>query len=392
MGSGGPTGLQNQLARLIPGWVGSIPTRSRQIGWQAPGRGGPSSGACRLSVSLDGVPTSSLPSEAGPGACPSHEDDVSAVSGSVRIQVILNPAASGGRGAGLRAGIEEALSERGVGFSITETEAPGHALHLGRRMSREGMDRILVVGGDGTVHEVANGVLEEETHDPPVLGVVPVGTGNDFFRMVGSARGIRETVRTFLEGEVRRFDVGRVRWGDNATCFVNLLGVGVDVTVLEKREGFTHFRGLPQYLAAFASALASFRPEAYRVVVAGHGKRPETFDRRTILTTVTVGPSIGGGFMVNPTASPFDGLLDLFSVEAVGLGKIVRFVPRVIRGTHGGIREIELRTFARGTIERSDGEPFHFELDGERMPDATSRLEIDVLPGALPVAVAGGRQ
>ena len=313
-------------------------------------------------------------------------DDRIELSSTALLRVILNPAASGGRGARIRREVEAELGARGIPFTLVSTEAPGHAKILAGEAAREGVPRILAVGGDGTIHEVACGLLESGL-DPPPLAVVPVGTGNDFFRMVGALPGLRHAMDTLESGVPQAFDVGRVRFDGGSSYFVNLLGVGVDVEVLRRREKFKKLKGLPQYLAALASALVSFRPQPFRVShwsTEGDGAK-EIIEDRTILMTVTVGPSIGGGFLVSPEASPEDGLLDLFFVEAAGLLKIARYIPKVIRGTFKNVPEIHTGRLIGATVERPDQSPFSFELDGERMPDPVTKLEIEVCPGRLKV-------
>jgi len=308
------------------------------------------------------------------------------VSSTTFVRVVLNPASSGGRGARIREEVEAELAARGIPFNLTPTEAPGHAKVLAGEAAREGAPRVLAVGGDGTIHEVASGLLESGV-EPPPLAVVPVGTGNDFFRMVGAPPGLHHAIDMLESGVVRSFDVGRVHFEGGSSFFVNLLGVGVDVEVLRRREKFRRLRGLPQYLAALASALVSFRPQPFRVShwsAKGDGAK-EIIEDRTILMTVTVGPSIGGGFLVSPEASPEDGLLDLFFVEAASLLKIARYVPKVIRGTFQDVPEIHTGRLVGATVERPDGSPFYFELDGERMPDPVTKLEIEVCPGRLKV-------
>jgi diacylglycerol kinase (ATP) len=289
--------------------------------------------------------------------------------------------------------VEARLAERGTPFTLVATEAPGHARVLAQEAAREGVARLLVVGGDGTIHEVANGLLEDR-QDPLPFAVVPVGTGNDFFRMVGSSPGVPQALDTLETGDVHSFDVGRVRFDSGSSFFVNLLGVGVDVEVLRRRERFERLKGLPQYLAALTSALITFRPEPYRVSHWRDERRVdgETIEDRTVLMTVTVGPSVGGGFLVSPDASPDDGLLDLFFVKALGMVKIARYIPRVIRGTHQNIPELKTGKLIGATVERPDGSPFFFELDGERMPDPVTKLEIEVCPGRLNVLCPGANR
>ena len=305
--------------------------------------------------------------------------------------VILNPAASGGSGARVQPKLEGELTRRNIPFTLLRSEAPGHAEALSREAARDGADLILVVGGDGTIHEVANGILKGETKPPPIA-VVPVGTGNDFYRMVSGSRNIGAALEGLLDGTVRDFDVGRVRFDGADSFFVNLLGVGVDVEVLRRRSDFPRLGGLPQYLAALVSALVTFRPVPVRVSLRGSegGDEAEVIEDGTILMAVTVGPSVGGGFLLSPDASPYDGLLDLFFVKTMGMLKLARYIPKVIRGTHQGVPELLQRRIMAATVRRSDQEPFFFEMDGERMPDSVTSLELEVCPGILPVLVPKG--
>jgi YegS/Rv2252/BmrU family lipid kinase len=305
--------------------------------------------------------------------------------------VILNPAASGGAGAGVQSVIERELARRGFPFELRTTDGPGHALALTEAAIQARAGRILAVGGDGTIHEVANGLLTAN-QPVPALAVVPVGTGNDFFRMLGGPNDPLEALDVLENGAVRTFDVGRVRFGEAEAFFVNLLGVGIDVEVLRRRDRFSGLRGLPQYLAALTSALVTFRPASFRVSfrTGQESRGEEVIEDRTILTAVTVGPSVGGGFLLNPNASPYDGLLDLFFVRPLGILKLARYIPKVIRGTHGSVPELIQETIIGAEIRRSGGEPFFFEMDGECFPEPVTCLELEVCPGTLPVLVPMG--
>jgi len=165
--------------------------------------------------------------------------------------------------------------------------------------------------------------------------------------------------------------------------------VGVDVEILRRRKAFPRLRGLAQYLAATASALTSFQPGGFRILLREEeGLDPEeVVEGRTLLAAVTVGPSVGGGFLLNPTASPFDGVLDLSFVRPLGIVKIARYIPRVIRGTHLDLPELVQREVTHCTIVRQDGGAFFFEMDGEIMQDPVRSLDIEVCRGILPVLV-----
>lgn len=303
--------------------------------------------------------------------------------------VIANPQAGGGQGARIIPELEKSLGARGLDFSVHVTDAPGHARALARA-ARSSAGRVLVAGGDGTIHEVAAGLLSAD--DPaqeggkiPPLSVLPVGTGNDFFRMVRSTETIEDAVAALVEGVPRWFEVGEVTWGGGRHHFVNLLGVGIDVEVLRRRPAFGRLPGLLQYLASFASALTRFEPVPLRVVVGSGDGNSITLEGPALLSAVTVGPSVGGGFVLSPAATPDDGRLDLFHAEPLGLIKVLRYLPGILRGA--GIQRPEI-SLCQGTnvhIERTDGVGLAFELDGELMEASTTPLVIQVRPASLPI-------
>ena len=303
------------------------------------------------------------------------------------VRLIVNPVASGGRGRRAAKQLLRELDARSLPCEARYTEAPGHAAELAAEAREAGARAVVVVGGDGTVHEVAGGLLAAGPGRLPAVCVLPAGTGNDFFRMLGAERGAAAVARILEGGTVRHFDVGRVRWGGGERVFVNVLGVGVDVEVLRCRARFARLRGLAQYLAALLFALATFRPPEVRIEVGG-GDR--TITGRTTLSVITVGPSIGGGFLVNPEARASDGRLDLLHVPALGLLRILALVPRVIRGTHAEVAALTMCRIEEARLGRTDGEPVWFEIDGELSPEPARELRVRVLPGVLPVMVPAG--
>lgn len=301
------------------------------------------------------------------------------------LRVIVNPAAAGGRGRKAARELFGALDARSMAYVARYTETPGHASQLAAEAVSAGAARILVVGGDGTVHEVADGLIGCGAKEPPAVAVFPVGTGNDFYRMVGPDRSVAAVMALLDSGTVQRFDVGRVEWEGGRRTFVNLLGVGIDVEVLHCRGRFSRLPGLLQYLASFLNAMVTFRaPEVLIDTDAGDGQR---ITGATTLTVITVGPSIGGGFMINPEAQATDGELDLFHVGAPGMLPILRLVPRVIRGTHGGSPLLTMHRLSRAVLRRPDGESMWFEIDGELSPEPARELRVEVVPGAFPVLV-----
>jgi diacylglycerol kinase (ATP) len=301
------------------------------------------------------------------------------------LHVLANPNSQSGRGGRILPELEASLRRAGHDVRLHRTTHPGHARSLaaGIAASAEAAP-ILVVGGDGTLHEVANGLRDAGFPDGFPLALLPMGTGNDFHRILRAGSGVAEVVELLDSGVPRRLDLGEVRWDGGDAAFVNLLGVGIDVEVLRRRGAFARFPGLVQYGAALLSALRRFRPVPLRVTRPGVPGEA-SLEAEALLAVATVGPSIGGGFMLSPDARAEDGLLDLFFVEPLSLVQLLRYLPRVVRGTLGTPDRIHRATFGCARFVSTDGRSFPFELDGELMPDATPWLEIDILPGALTV-------
>lgn len=315
--------------------------------------------------------------------------------------VIANPRAGGGQGARIIPKLERALAARGIDFSLHTTNAPGHARELARA-AHVHAGKLLVVGGDGTIHEAAGGLLAaadpsatgaavprpdgagDDVRIPP-LAILPVGTGNDFFRMVRSRGKLEDAVESVAEGVPRWFEVGTVQWGDESRHFVNLLGVGIDVEVLRRRSLFARLPGLLQYLAALGSALTRYEPVPLKVTIGTGEDDSLILEGPVLLSAVTVGPSVGGGFVLSPKASPDDGLLDLFHARPVGWIRVVRYLPGILRGAGIQRPEIALRQGTEIQVERTDGMGLAFELDGELMEPSAAALSIRVLPASLPV-------
>jgi diacylglycerol kinase (ATP) len=301
------------------------------------------------------------------------------------VHVILNPAASNGGGARLAPRLVSRLESRSIPHEIFRSTGAGHVAELARAAAERGASTILVAGGDGTIHDVVHGLLSTSAPPPPVA-ILPVGTGNDFFRMVGKDRGIPAAIDLLEKGRVRWFDVGHATWDSGSRHFVNLLGIGIDVEVLRKRESFQRLPGLAQYLAALLSALVRFRPVPVKVTI----DRGQVIEEDALLCAVTVGPSVGGGFMLAPDALPDDGLLDLCLVGRLSLTQILRYIPRVIRGRHKDLDMVSLVQFRNLRLDAGEGRTFSFELDGELMQEEVSFLEVEMRAGCLPILVPEG--
>jgi diacylglycerol kinase (ATP) len=304
----------------------------------------------------------------------------------VSATVILNPTSGGGAAARVAPEIERELRRRGVEFELVRTCAPGHALELAARAAREHRpDFIVAAGGDGTAHEVANAILASGGH-AVALAVLPIGTGNDFVKVVPGLRPRAAGYDTIAAGHTRVIDAGHVAWGDRSEFFINGMGTGIDVEVVRQIERYRHLPRALVYLVALLKALTSFRAIPIRARANG-----EMIDRKVMMLALGNGRCVGGAFWLTPDASPEDGLLDVCVVDEVrGLG-IARALPRVLRGTHGSLDIVSTRRARAVEIDVPDDRPLYFQLDGELREAGEARcLRVELRPAVLRVASTPG--
>ncbi|MGH7506352.1 MAG: diacylglycerol/lipid kinase family protein, partial [Longimicrobiales bacterium] len=220
------------------------------------------------------------------------------------VRIVLNPTAGRGAGRRLRAEVERELAARGIDVDVHETERPGHAADLAAAAVAAGADVIVAVGGDGTIHEVVNGLMRCPPNARPALGLIPVGTGNDLVKVVAGTRTRAEAYDTIAHGWAVPLDAGRASWAGGEEYFVNAMGTGIDVEVVRQIRGIRNLPGAAVYVLGLAKALVKYRPLRLRVTIDG-----VTLDRRFMMAAVANGCCVGGAFQLCPDASPDDGLL-----------------------------------------------------------------------------------
>lgn len=243
--------------------------------------------------------------------------------------LILNPVAGRGRARKKESDALEALERARIPFELLETEAPGHATELARTAHREGADLIIAAGGDGTVHEVAQGVWGTDA----VLGVIPLGSGNDFAISHGLPRDVDAAVEVLRDGPVRATDVGR--FGD--TAYFNTMGIGFNAEVSAQSRRLKRLRGIPLYLTAVLRSFTSHRSVVMEI------ETPEfRWERLTYLVTIAIGVCEGGGFHLTPDALTDDGLFDVCLVEHLSIPAALRILPRALKGRHTGHEKVTM--------------------------------------------------
>jgi diacylglycerol kinase (ATP) len=283
--------------------------------------------------------------------------------------------------------IETAFRAAGAECRLEATQRRGHGADLAESAVRDGWTTVVAVGGDGIVHEVVNGLMRTASDGASVpLGIIPVGSGNDFIKMLGlPTHSPQEAVSRILNSSPRQVDVGRVSYHETGSgpagvwYFTNGIGVGFDAQVAVNARDVRRLRGVAIYVWALAKTLRHLRSPSIRVVVDGK----VIADQPLVLTTVSNGPCHGGSFWLCPGAKLDDGELDVLVADARSLPAVLRLLPRVVAGKHLGQAGVSLHRGRHVTVHSETRLPIH--ADGEIIADWVTSLEIDVLPGRLTV-------
>lgn len=300
-----------------------------------------------------------------------------------KIKLILNPMADMGNAWRAASDLRPIIEEYG-GADWSGTVYPTHATELARQAGEEGYERVIAIGGDGTVHEVLNGLMQVPADRRPILGVVPLGSGNDFARAVGVPTRAAEALRRALIGDPRPIDLGLVRDDlGRQEYFDNTLGIGFDGVVNLRSHRLPLLRGFLMYfVAVLQTIILNFDPMKLQIET-----EQETIQLPALMLTLCNGPREGGGFLVAPNAKVDDGLLDYVLVSQVSRPMMFRLIPEFMNGTQARFPQVRLGTFRR--LRLTSDRPLYIHADGEVFSGFGTRLhhlEAEVAPAAIRVA------
>ena len=299
-----------------------------------------------------------------------------------KIKVILNPNAGRGYGARLSPRIAECLVERKIDFDLVHTRGPGHAIELAQQASSDGYDTIIAVGGDGTSHEVVNGLMAEANGATVgTLGWVPAGSGNDFAATTGTPADLDAACDLIAQGATRVVDVGHITIdGTIKRYFDNTVGIGFDGLACMETYKHHKLRGMALYLPVVLKTIfLTLRPVRAAITLDDRVLEPS----RLMMGVVANGPREGGSFLVAPNALCNDGLLDIILVEQMSRLRMLSMVPRFMKGSHLSDRLIS-ETRAKHMVIRSE-DPLYVHVDGEVFTEEAHEIELETFPGALRV-------
>ena len=299
-----------------------------------------------------------------------------------KVKIILNPMADMGNAWRVARDLRSIPAQHG-NVTWSGTVYPGHAIELAREASEEGYERIIAMGGDGTVHEVVNGIMQAPEHKRPILGVVPVGSGNDFAHGIGATKKSNEALARALSGEVSTVDLGLMTdGGGRKEYFDNTLGIGFGATVTIRSHRLPLLRGFLMYLTSVIQTIViDHNPIAMQIET-----DTEQWEQKVIYLVLCNGPREGGGFLIAPEAKIDDGILHYAMITDVSRAMMFRILPEVMKGTHGRFKEVKMGTCKKFSIIAD--RPLYIHTDGEIFSGPGTdvrKVSFEILPNALKV-------
>lgn len=299
-----------------------------------------------------------------------------------KILFIVNPTA--GRGKTLKSLpiIESFLKSGKINYDIELTKYPKHATQIASRLQRD-YERIVCIGGDGTLNEVINGL---DKNYKTIVGLLPIGTGNDFAYSLNLSKDIHDNLLlvTSRNANSGNLEYGKVEFWENGSKksqihhFVNAFGVGFDAFVGSLHKNQKFFRGLLSYIIAVFKGLAE-----YRYFYSNGTLDDESFSGKKLLITVAKGKTSGGGFFLTPHADLFDEKLAVCLVDYANKFKFIRSLPLALINKLNLVREVNFLKCTRMEFELN--QPCYIHTDGEILSELANKIKIELLKSSIKV-------
>ena len=311
-----------------------------------------------------------------------------------RTLVIANPASHSGKGAAATNFVERFLNSfesATEGYTIQRTSAMGGARVMAA--AARAYQTVIALGGDGVIHEIVNGLMDIPTKDRPVLGIIPMGTGNDYARTLGLARNAPEAaLGQIMQGPVRAIDLGKV----NDEYFMQTLSFGIDAAIAHDTTARRNQGDTQEGTALFISSSVKLLSKAHKgwhVVAtidtetndktAGKANAETddktngetTLDLREIIFAINIGPTYGAGFKVCPGAIPDDGLFDVcYNTRIPTVPTILRLLSMMRAGLHTTSRVVKTTRSKKLHLEFDEDVPV--QADGEELTGHSFDVEL----------------
>lgn len=274
------------------------------------------------------------------------------------VRIILNPAADNGRGVQQQDVITKiAAPYARVDFIVSESAA--HARQAAQEAAEAGYSLVVAAGGDGTVHHVVNGIMAASNTET-MLGVIPIGSGNDFAYANGIPIDVAEAAQKLFNGQPRWVDLAKVEDANGRSVIMdNNFGIGFDAMVVAQTEKITRVHGFPKYMVAVFKTLAFyFKPVRLRICF-----DDESVTQPAIFLYLGIGPRGGGGFLLTPNAKQDDGLVDSCLAKDMSRLTAISLLGKAIKGSHIHSPHVSMRANREIAINIDDPAPIY--VDGE---------------------------
>ncbi len=298
---------------------------------------------------------------------------------------IVNPTSGNGRGAKDWPLIREMLHQAGITFEYQLTQKPYQGLELAGKALKEGYRKLLIVGGDGTMNEAVNAVHRTGNIENVTLGIIPIGTGNDWCRTMGIPHQYGKAVEILCSGKTFHQDIGYLTFSDGkpGRCFINIAGIGFDARVVQTVQ--------KKRLKSGSVSSVSYLWYMLRQLIG-----TQSVDAELLLGEQTVSKPLftlaaaicrynGGGMKQAPDAIPDDGLLDITFVTSIAAIKVLLNLPKLYSGSFVKLKEVFQYRTPRIVVETA--EPVPVETDGELA--GQTPVQIHILPEKLRVIAPG---
>ncbi len=297
----------------------------------------------------------------------------------MRIKVVLNPYANRWGADARLPEVETALKNANLNYVIAKTSGPGDGTRLTRTAVSEGFDAVIAAGGDGTISEVANGLIAATPPDAPTLpmGILPIGSANDLAKVMGLPLDLDQAASMFKKGHTKLFDVGQIEYDGKTHYFDNNSAIAMEPMITLEHMKIQRISGEARYYLAILKGIIKIK--AWQMSITWDDGE---YVGPTYLISVCNGPRTGG-MMIAPGASLDDGYFDLVLVPEVPKTTVVSFLLKLTRGTHITHPKTTFIRTKSLKITSQPGTPLH--ADGEILSHAAQEIRYRILPKKLTI-------
>jgi diacylglycerol kinase (ATP) len=302
----------------------------------------------------------------------------------LHAKIIVNPAAGANSTHRKWPSIQRLLKNCGLSFDYQFTEGKGHGIELAKAAAGDGYRYLVAVGGDGTVHEVANGILQTTNSKETSLGIISTGTGSDLSRSIGLSSDYSRVCSTLTSPRRLVIDIGQVKYQKDGQprerYFVNSAGIGFDAAVVKTTERIPKILGgTVPYLSGLVLSILGYHNKLVSFKI---GDR-NTEKARILSMVIANGRFFGGGMEIAPEAKLDDGLFDMLIIGDIAKLELLKVFPRVYKGTHLTYHKVRLEKDTRMSIEST--QKFLMHADGELLGEGP--VSFQIFPRALSLVI-----